>query len=267
MPGRHAALISARKARRCCLESRAEEALEGWRDAVSDAIHAGLVDTAADWLYSIRDLNVRYGPWTTQLDEEHRLAQALHATGSGRLLDRSRDPREAAMSAMVSNQPREAVLATRRWLTDAVVTGSWADEQDALSFLGDLYQDNGEPLLAASYFQRAGQDKELTDLADKVGDLRLPIGSLKGAPWWTLNARAALISAQADLLDDSTATALLDGPYRPGRARPGGRTHGRAQSQPHPAGDKKRMRPRTPRHARASPGSPRNAGPRRSART
>ena len=209
VPGRHAALISARKARRCCLESRAEEALEGWRDAVSDAIHAGLVDTAADWLYSIRDLNVRYGPWTTQLDEEHRLAQALHATGSGRLLDRSRDPREAAMSAMVSNQPREAVLATRRWLTDAVVTGSWADEQDALSFLGDLYQDNGEPLLAASYFQRAGQDKELTDLADKVGDLRLPIGSLKGAPWWTLNARAALISAQADLLDDSTATALL----------------------------------------------------------
>ncbi|HUZ56383.1 MAG TPA: hypothetical protein VMU94_28150 [Streptosporangiaceae bacterium] len=209
VPGRHAALISAREARRCCLESRAEEALEGWRDAVSDAIHAGLADTAADWLYSIRDLNVRYGPWTTELDEEHRLAQALHVTGSGRLLDRSRDAREAAMSAMVSNQPREAVLAARRWLTDAVVTGSWADEEDALSFLGDLYENNNEPLLAASYFQRAGQDKKLTDLADKVGDLRLPIGSLKGAPWWTLNARAALISAQADLLDDPTASALL----------------------------------------------------------
>jgi hypothetical protein len=90
-----------------------------------------------------------------------------------------------------------------------VVIGSWANEQDALSFLGDLYQDNSEPLLAASYFQSAGQDKKLRDLAEKVDDLRLPIGSLKGAPWWTLNARAAVISAQADLLDDLIASALL----------------------------------------------------------
>jgi hypothetical protein len=209
VPGRHAALISAREARRCCLESRAEEALESWRDAVSDAIHAGLADTAADWLYAIRDLNVRYGPWTSELDEEHRLAQALRATGAGRLLDRSREAREAAMSAVVSGQTREAVLAARRWLADAAVTGSWADEQDALAFLGDLYRDNHEPLLAASYLQRVGDVKKLLDLASQVGDLPLPIGSLKDAPWGTLSARAALISAQADLLDDKTAEVLL----------------------------------------------------------
>jgi hypothetical protein len=184
VPGRHAALISAREARRRCLESRAEEALEGWRDAVNDAILAGLTDAAADWLYSIRALNVRYGPWTTELDEEHRLAQALNATGSGQLLYRSRDPREAAMSALVGEKPIEAVLEARRWLTDAVITGSWADEEDALSFLGDLYQDNSEPLLAASYFQRAGDDKKLTDLASQVGDLLLPLGPLRDAPWW-----------------------------------------------------------------------------------
>jgi hypothetical protein len=209
VPGRHAALISAREARRCCLESRAEEAMEGWRDAVSDAIHAGLADTAADWLYAIRDLNVQYGPWTSELDDEHRLAQALCGTGAGRLLDRSREPRETAMSAVVSREPREAVLAARRWLADAVATGSWADERDALAFLGDLYRDNHEPLLAASYYQRAGDDKKLLDLADKVGDLPLPIGPLKDAPWWTLKARAALAAAQADLLDDGTAEAHL----------------------------------------------------------
>ena len=209
VPRRHAALISAHEARRCCLESRAEEALESWRDAVSDAIHAGLADTAADWLYAIRDLNVRYGPWTSELDEEHRLAQALRTTGTGRLLDRIRDPREEAMSAMVSGNPREAVLAARRWLTDAVVTGSWADEQDALVCLADLYRDNQEPLLAASYYQRAGDDKKLLDLADHVGDLPLPIGPVEHAPWWTLSARAALISVQADLLDERTAEALL----------------------------------------------------------
>ena len=210
VPGLHAALISAREARRCCLESRAEEALESWRNAVSDAIHAGLADTAADWLYAIRDLNVRYGPWTSELDEEHRLAQPLRTTGTGRLLDRIRDPREEAMSATVSGRPREAVLAARRWLTEAsVATGSWADEQDALVFLADLYRDNREPLLAASYYRRAGDDKKLLDLASQVGDLPLPIGSLQDAPWWTLSARAALISVQADLLDDRTAEALL----------------------------------------------------------
>ena len=210
VPGRHASLINAREARRCCLEGRAEEALEAWRDAVNDAIHVGLIDAAADWLYSIRNLNVQYGPWSAGLDEEHRLAQALSATGSGHLVDRRRDPREAAMSAVVGNEPIEAVLSARRWLTDAVATGSWADEHDALVFLGDLYQNNGEPARAAGYYQRAGDDKKLTELADKVGDMRLPIGSLTGEPWWSLNARAALIYAQADLLDDKTASSILE---------------------------------------------------------
>jgi hypothetical protein len=209
VPGRQAALISAREARRCCLESRAEEALESWRDAVNDAIHAGLTDTAADWLYAIRALNVQYGPWTSELDEEHRLAQALHATGTGRLLDRNREPREAALSAIVSGKPLEAILEARRWLSDAVVTGSWADERDALAFMGDLYTNNREPLRAVSYYQLAGDDKKLLDLANQVGDLPLPTGSLKDAPWWVLCARAALVSAQADLLDDETAQTLL----------------------------------------------------------
>jgi hypothetical protein len=207
--GRHAALIGAREARRCCLESRAEEALEAWRDAVSNAIHVGLADTAADWLYAIRDLNVRYGPWTSELDDEHRLAQALRATGTSRLLDRSREPRETAMSAVVNGQPREAVLAARRWLADAVVTGSWADEQEALAFLGDQYRDNHEPLLAASYYQRAGDDSKLLALVGSVGDLPLPIGPLRDAPWWTLKARVALAVAQGDLIDDRTAQAHL----------------------------------------------------------
>lgn len=211
VPGRHAALISSREARRCCFAGHPEEALESWRDAVSDAIHVGLSDTAADWLYAIRSLNVQYGPWTAELDEEHRLAQALRATSAGHLLDRARDPREAAMSAMVGKQPREAVLTARRWLIDAVVTGSWADEEDALTFLADLYQNSGEPLLAASYYERVGDEKKLTDLANEVGDLPLPIGSLDGAPWWMLSARASLIAAQADLLDDRTASALLAG--------------------------------------------------------
>lgn len=210
IPDRHTAFAHAREARRCHLQSRAEEALECWRDAIYTAIHAGLSDAAADWLYAVRAVNVQYGPWTSELNEEHHLAQALRATGTGHLLDRTRDPREQAMSAIAGRRPIEAVLAARRWLTDSVVTGSWADEREALEFLADLYADSKEPALAATYYQRAGETKKLKALADTVGDLLLPFGPLKDAPWWVLRARAVLISAQADLLEDEAASALLD---------------------------------------------------------
>ncbi|WP_326920442.1 hypothetical protein [Actinophytocola sp.] len=208
--GAHAALISAREARRCCLEGRAEEALEAWRDAVHDGIHAGFSADAANWLYAIRSLNVQYGPWTTDLDDEHRLAQALRATASGRLLERVRKPSEAARAAFVSGRPIEAVLWARRWLIDSVVTGSWASEMEAVEFLGDLYRNNREPGLAAVFYQRAGRVKKVTELAGEVGDVVLPVGALSDEPWWVLCARAAQASAQADLLDDQTAATLLE---------------------------------------------------------
>ncbi|PJE97217.1 hypothetical protein CUT44_13760 [Streptomyces carminius] len=209
VPGRHAALINAREARRCALESRAEEALESWRDAVYDAIHAGLAEDAADWLYAIRAVNAQYGPWTSEIDDEHRLAQALRATGTGRLLDRVRSPARHALSAKVRDKPAEAALSAWRWLTDTVITGDWASELGALEFLGDLYRDSHEPDRAARFYQRAGKAKKLKELAAVAGDLVLPAGSLGNGPWWVLCARAALIEAQADLIDDGTAGILL----------------------------------------------------------
>jgi hypothetical protein len=208
--GAHAALISAREARRCCLEGRAEEALEAWRDAVHDAIHAGLSDDAANWLYAIRSLNALYGSWTTELDDEHRLAQALRATASGHLLDRVREPSEAARAAIVAGNPIDATLWGRRWLVDAVVTGCWAHESEAIEFLGDIYRDNQEPGLAAVFYQRVGQVKKATALVNDVGDVLLPVGALTGEPWWMLCTRAAQASAQADLLDDDTAATLVE---------------------------------------------------------
>ncbi|MDQ0750406.1 hypothetical protein QF034_004637 [Streptomyces africanus] len=207
--GRHAALINAREGRRCALEGLAEEALESWRDAVYDAIHAGMAEDAADWLYAVRAVNAQYGPFTSDLDDEHRLAQALRATGTGRLLDRMRSFREHALSAKVRDKPVEAALSARRWLTDTVITGNWAGEFEALEFLGDLYRDSREPKLAARYYQRAGRAKKLRELATTVGDLKLPLGPFTGAPWWMLQARAALVEAQADLIDDETAGTLL----------------------------------------------------------
>jgi hypothetical protein len=86
---------------------------------------------------------------------------------------------------------------------------SGTDEREALEFLADLYADSKEPGLAATYYQRAGDAKKLKTLASAVGDLMLPLGPLKDASWWMLRARAVLISAQADLLEDDAASALL----------------------------------------------------------
>lgn len=209
VPGRQAALITARDARRSCLAGLPEDAQEGWRDAINNAIHAGLSDDAAHWLYAVRWLNVQYGPWTFGLDEEHRLAQALRSTGAGRLLERGREPGDAARAALVGGHPIDAVLSARQWLVDSVITGSWANEQDALQLLAQLYRNNAEPVLAASLYERAGQAKELTAMAAEVGDLKLPIAMSEDAPWWVVRCRGAVASAQRDLLGDAEASELL----------------------------------------------------------
>ncbi|WP_432570883.1 hypothetical protein [Kineococcus sp. SYSU DK005] len=203
------AWISAREARRCALQGHIEQASEAWRDAIEKGIHVGMSEEAADWLYALRSLNLSYGPITEDLDDEHRLAQAVRSTGSQRLLDRSREPREAAMSAVVAKRPIEAVLSSRRWLIDACITGAWADENEAAEMLADLYADNEEPELAALLYQRVGATKKAVALAGQVGDRLLPTTSWQEQPWWVVQTQAAQVCAQSDLLDDDGASHLM----------------------------------------------------------
>ncbi|WP_181799136.1 PDDEXK family nuclease [Kitasatospora acidiphila] len=208
VPGRLAAWVNAREARRCAWESSADLAVDHWRAAVQDAIHAGLAEDSADWLYAIRAVNTLFGPWG-DLDDEHRLAQALRGTGTARLLARAREPRDHALSAKRNDTPLEAVLTGRRWLVDAVVTGDWGGELEALGFLADLYAANQEPELAVSLYGRAGQTQKLQELAATVGDRQLASAPIGDAPWWVLHAYTGLVEAQADLIDDDTAQELM----------------------------------------------------------
>ncbi|MGW6898854.1 hypothetical protein ACWGF2_19940 [Streptomyces sp. NPDC054919] len=211
MPARHAALVHAREGRRQVMAENPEEAVDAYRDAVNAAIREGLPQDAADWLYSIRGINAWYGPWTVDLDDEHRLAQALRTTGTGRLLERPRSPREQALSAVIRKKNIEAVLAAQRWLVDAVVTGDWTGELEALRFLADRYRDSKEPQRAAAYYQRAGADPEtIKEHATDASDIVLPVGPLRNVPWWTARSRAAQLEAQADLVDDNEVCAYLD---------------------------------------------------------
>ncbi len=209
VPRRAAALIASREARRCANDGRTEDALDGWRDAVSHGIESDLDREAAGWLYSIRALNSRYGPLTDHIDDEHRLAQALRATATGTYLHRVRSPREAAMAALVSDRPIESVLHARRWLIDACITGAWASEVEAITFLADRYAQNREPLRAALLYQRAGDGKKIVALAEALGDTPLPFGPLADQPWWVASTILKQVSAQEDLLPAEVVRALL----------------------------------------------------------
>jgi hypothetical protein len=210
LPRTHAAIVLAAQARRDALEGSADEALEHWRQAVGHAIHDGRTDDAGGWLYAIRAVKVRYGPWTSRIDEEHLLAQALPKTSSGRMIRRVRDPETDARRAALDDQPREAIRAARRWLADSIVIGDWVDEQTAAELLGDLYASNAEPERAAACYQWAGETKKVTELGAAAGDRLLPPTPVESGPWWQQATSLAGAAAQHDLLDDDTASRLLN---------------------------------------------------------
>jgi hypothetical protein len=209
LPRTHAALVLAAQARRDALDGSADEALEHWRQAVGHAIHEGRTNDASGWLYAIRAVNARYGPWTSRIDEEHLLAQALPKTSSGRLIRRVRDPEIDTRRAALDDRPTEAIRAARRWLADSIIIGDWVNEQSSAELLGDLYAKNVEPERAAACYQWAGKTKKLTDLAATVGDRLLPPSPVGAGPWWQQATSLAGVAAQHDLLDDDTAARLL----------------------------------------------------------
>lgn len=209
LPRPHVALVLAAQARRDALAGLAERAVGHWRQAVESALHQGHTDEAAGWLYAIRTVHSRYGPWTTGIDDEHLLAQALPKTGRGRLIRRVRDPEADARRAALNDEPIEAIRAAHRWLADSIITGDWVDEQGAADLLGDLYARNAEHDRAAACYQWIGETTKLTKLVDDVGDQLLSFSPIGAGPWWQQATSLAGLAAQKDLLDDEAAGELL----------------------------------------------------------
>ncbi|NHE67789.1 hypothetical protein G9U53_26135 [Rhodococcus sp. D-46] len=210
------ALVHAREARWRSLnppvssaKSLVRKVEKNWRDAVHIGVQAGLLEDAAWWLYSIRRLKFAYGPLEFGPDEEHWSAQSLRITPDQRLLPRYRNVRENALNEIVRKPEFAAMVATRRWLVDSIVTAHWAEEGQAWELLGDLYEKNSEPDRAATCYMKAGSTKKLDRLIEAVGDDLLPVGALSGAPWWELRGRCKILGGQVDLLDDSVASSRL----------------------------------------------------------
>ncbi|MCD2155821.1 Lsr2 family protein [Rhodococcus cerastii] len=213
---RLSALVHAREARRRSLnppavaaKSLVRKVEKNWRDAVYVGVQAGLLEDAAWWLYSMRRLKLAYGLVAFGPDEEHRSAQSLRITPDQRLLPRYRNVRENALNEIVRKPAFAAMVATRRWLIDSVVSAHWAEEGQAWELLGDLYEKNSQLDRAADCYVRAGSAKKLTNLIEVAGDHLLPVGSLEGGPWWELRALCQILGGQVDLLDDKVASARL----------------------------------------------------------
>jgi hypothetical protein len=204
------ALILARHARHRALDGDFNDADTNWAEAIEQACLDRRHEDAAAWLYSRRTLAMRYRAYFD--DVYHPLASALNSRpDKPRLVAAGRRTRERALDALHHNKPRAAVARLRRYLTDAVVSGSWQDEHDARELLADCYASIGEHTLAAEQLVLAGQKKRVVELTKVVGDVLLPVQPhLKSPLYWVQASAISALAAQADLIADQEVSELIE---------------------------------------------------------
>lgn len=204
------ALILARYARHRALDGDFGDADANWAEAIEQACLVRRHEDAAAWLYSRRTLAMRYRVFVD--DVYHPLASALNSRpDKPRLVAAGRRTRERALDALHHNKSRAAVARLRRYLTDAVVSGSWQEEHDSRELLADCYASSGEHDLAAEQLVLAGQKKRLVELTKAVGDALLPVQPYLSSPlYWVRASAMGALAAQADLVADQEVPALIE---------------------------------------------------------
>jgi hypothetical protein len=213
LPNDQVALVLARCARNRAWQADPKLAESYWREAIERGCLAHLHEDAADWLYALRDLHIRYGPIDESLEEPHHLAQALLAAPGGkmRLLVQRRDPREVGLDRLRSNKLPAAADALRRYLRVSIITAGWTSQLDAHRLLGDLYARATEPAIAIHHLIRAGSAKEARELAADVGDHYIDVTKeLERPAPWERAAAYQVIAAQCDLVPDDQASEIVE---------------------------------------------------------
>ncbi|MCW2608742.1 MAG: hypothetical protein JWO60_3435 [Frankiales bacterium] len=205
-----AALIFARYARHRAVRGDFADADAAWAEAVEQACLVRRHEDAAAWLYARRTLAARYRVFVD--DVYHPLASALNSRpDKPRLVAAGRRTRERALDALHRDKARAAVARLRRYLVDAVASGSWQEEHDARELLADCYTDSGDHALAAEQLVLAGRKKPLAALAEKAGDALLPVQPYLSSPLYWVQATAfSALAAQADLVPDPDVAGLVD---------------------------------------------------------
>jgi hypothetical protein len=161
-----AALVLARRARYLATHGDFTDADATWSEAVEQGCLAGLNIDAADWIYSRRQLAMRYTVFAE--DVWHPIAAALNALPTRPRVAAAASPvRERALEAMLRGRLRDAALRLRRQLRDELVSGSWQGKRDARELLADVYRAAGEAALAARHLVLAGGPTRPKSLAPR----------------------------------------------------------------------------------------------------
>lgn len=203
------ALTLARYARYSMWQGDYSEANQAWAEAINHACLAHRNEDAADWLYSQRFVLNRHA--LVLEDKWHPLARSLSSLPSRpRIVTSTNSSRESALSAMRHEQQRSAAIYLRRYLCDAVRSGSLNDEIDARALLGGLYAETNEPHLAVRQLILARDYEAVQTVARDMGDAYLDVSDLIASPVSWVTATAFEFTAEeADLVPDASVGALV----------------------------------------------------------
>lgn len=204
------ALTLARYARYTMWQGDYALANQAWAEAISQACLAHRNEDAADWLYSQRFVMDRHA--LVLEDKWHPLARSLSSLPSRpRIVTSTSSSRESALAAIRHDQKRSAAIHLRRYLCDAIRSGSLNDEIDARALLGGLYAETNEPHLAARQLILARDYEAARAVTQDMGDAYLDVSDLIASPVSWVTATAFEFAAEeADLVPDASVGVLVD---------------------------------------------------------
>ncbi|WP_201359280.1 hypothetical protein [Mycobacterium paraintracellulare] len=204
------ALTLARYARYAMWHGDYVEANQAWGEAINHACLALRHEDAAEWLYSQRFVMNRHVSMFE--DSWHPLARSLSDLPSRpRLVTSTSSSRENALAALHRDEKRSAAIHLRRYLCDAIRSGSLNDEIDARMLLGGLYSETNQPKLAARQLVLARDYEAARSVTQDLGDSYLDVSDLIASPVsWVVATSFEFVAAEADLVPDASVDALID---------------------------------------------------------
>jgi hypothetical protein len=203
------ALTLARYARHQMWQGNFVDADQAWAEAINHACLAYRHEDAAEWLYSQRFVSNRHLPVLE--DKWHPLARSLADLPSRpRLVTSTSRSRENALAALHHDRKRVAAIHLRRYLCDAIRSGSLNDEIDARMLLGDLYAKTNEPQLAARQLILARDYESARSVARDLGDSYFDVSDLIASPVsWVVATAFEFAAEEADLVPDDSVDSLV----------------------------------------------------------
>jgi hypothetical protein len=212
---RDAALVLARYARARAWGGAALDADAAWQRGVEFGTRARLFADIAGWLSSQVQLRRRFGSaGLAEIRDIRQMITLLKEQPSERIVPIA-GVREEVLDELrrggKGEQMRSAALAAQRMRVLAAAAGLWEDELEAHSFLGDIYERSGEPMLAAFHRIRCGEAEAAGKVAGQTTEEFLDVTPELNRPSAVERSAAySVLAPQADLIPDGLVNVIGD---------------------------------------------------------